>query len=235
MKYKIIDSLGPFINPKNPPLNWSKIPFEEYEKNLDFSKVILRFETFISSIKKHGYNSISLDDLPHMVVLDGYSPSLKHKLKKFQDLYVTIIDIAKKHNVKVFINADIMYQTPGFSSKLFRLRKNVDLLKKSLDLLFSKYNVEGIITRIGECDGVDVKGMFPSKIEIDTPRKARKYIKECLPIFEKNNKKWIFRTWTIGGTKIGDLIWNKITFSKIFKDIQSDNLIISMKWGCRLF
>ncbi len=56
-------------------------------------------------------------------------------------------------------------------------------------------------------------------------------LKTLLPVFEQNNKLLIFRTWTVGISRLGDLIWNRDTFKRVFDDIHSPNLIISMKYG----
>jgi hypothetical protein len=52
-----------------------------------------------------------------------------------------------------------------------------------------------------------------------------------LPVFEHFNKYLIFRTWTIGAYKIGDLIWNEKTYEQVLQGIQSKNFIVSMKYG----
>jgi hypothetical protein len=236
MRYSIIDVLGPFINPNENPTNWSKVPFEFYENKpipkINRENIIERFELFIIKIKKIGYNSISLDDLPHMICLDYYSESTKKIIKEYQILYKHLTVIAKKNNLHVFVNFDLMY----FNNEIEKYTKFEDkyiikTIKDSVNHLFSKYEIDGVITRIGECDGIDVKGIFRSKIVIKSPRQARRYLKSILPTFERMNKLWIFRTWTIGGTQIGDLMWNEKTYDKVFKNIQSENLVISMKYG----
>jgi hypothetical protein len=236
MNYYIIDTLGPFIDSKHPINNWSKIPFEYYEidNNLDkeFNLIVSRFKKFIKKIKSIGYNSITLDDLSHIVILDFYSDEIKKKLLKFSKLYSKIIDIANYYNIKVFINFDIMYFNNDIL-KYTRLNDNniIKILSDSINYLFTNYNVEGIVSRIGECDGIDVKGIFKSKIIIKNSKQAKKFIKKMLSQVEKNNKIWIFRTWTTGKNKIGDMMWNEKTYFKMFKDIDSKNFIISMKYG----
>jgi hypothetical protein len=98
--------------------------------------------------------------------------------------------------------------------------------------LFSEFkDVDGVIFRIGESDGVDVKSDFASRIVIKNARQANDYIKSMLPVFEKFNKLFIFRTWSVGAYKIGDIMWNEKTFEKTFSGIESANFIISMKYG----
>ena len=102
----------------------------------------------------------------------------------------------------------------------------------SIEKLFQQYpEIAGIILRIGESDGKDVEDHFRSRLLLQTPHQANKFLKKVLPLFEKSDKKLIFRTWTVGIYKIGDLIWNQKTFDTVFTSIASNNLIISMKYG----
>lgn len=236
MNLKIIDSIGPFILKDKTNHNWSKTPFGYYDKlnnpKSEFEIVLKNFMKYVKKISKIGYNAITIDDLSHMAILDIYPYKLKEKLNKFKELYSKLIKICNDKKIKVFINFDLMY----FNNEIERLCKNntnnmIIILNKSLKYLFNNYNVDGIISRFGECDGVDVKGIFKSKIIIKTPNIAKKFLNNLLPVIEKFNKSWIFRTWSISGSKIGDLMWNKKTFDKIFNKIKSDNLIISMKYG----
>ncbi|MDZ7723810.1 MAG: hypothetical protein U5R06_13640 [candidate division KSB1 bacterium] len=41
----------------------------------------------------------------------------------------------------------------------------------------------------------------------------------------------IFRNWTVGAYKIGDLMWNASTFHKAFGHVNSDHFILSLKYG----
>jgi len=235
-KYFIIDALGAFINPENTPMNWSKIPFNDYERHGALEKasgrIIQNFRKFAFRVAAIGYNAVSIDDLAHMAILACYSTKTKNIISRFQKLYKQVIKIATEYNLAVFVNLDIAY----FNKEIDTFLKNnhhsaLDIIKEAITYLFANFEVEGIITRIGECDGVDVKGMFRSRITIKTVSTARKYLKTLIPVFEYNKKTWIFRTWTIGGTGIGDLMWNKKTFLSVFGKIKTSNLIISMKYG----
>lgn len=58
---------------------------------------------------------------------------------------------------------------------------------------------------------------------------ARSMLNRLLPLFEHYGKSLVFRTWTVDAHAIGDLIWNRQTFDRVFKGIDSPRLIISMK------
>src|SRR3989344_9621850 len=233
MKLYLIDALGPFVDPANPPHNWSTTPlYDEEGIEKHHNRIIGRFETFIERIAEIGYNAISIDDLPHLVALDIYSESLHEKLASYKSLYTELFAIAKRHNIRVFVNFDVMY----FNREIERYtrgshRRIIHLIERSLTHLFEAYEEAGVITRVGECDGVDKEGPFKSRLTIKNAMQARSYLKKLLPLFEKHNKVWIFRTWSVGAYRIGDIIWNKKTFCKVFKGIKSRNLVISIKYG----
>jgi len=101
-----------------------------------------------------------------------------------------------------------------------------------LDALFEAVpDVAGVIFRIGESDAIGTKGDFLSRLLIRTPTQANRFLRELLPVFEKHNRTLFFRTWTVGAYAIGDLIWHRHTFARVFRGIQTDRLIISMKYG----
>jgi hypothetical protein len=241
--YFIIDALGAFIDPENAPLNWSKLPFYIYEQPGVLRKasrrIISNFRRFALKVASIGYNAVSIDDLAHMALLDCYGKKTKNVILQFQRLYKRIIQIANDMGLAVFVNFDIAYFNKDID-KFLKYKKNsllyknnsvLDILKEALSYLFNNFAVAGIITRIGEVDGIDVKGIFRSRITIRSVSGAKKYLCGLLPICELNDKIWIFRTWSIGGTSIGDLMWNEKRFTKIFGKVHSNNLIISMKYG----
>ena len=91
--------------------------------------------------------------------------------------------------------------------------------------------VAGVIVRIGESDGKDVKDDFHSQLVIQTPEDARSFLQALLPVFEKHGRRLIFRTWTVGAYPIGDLMWHRDTFSRVFEGLTSKALVVSMKYG----
>ncbi|WP_319416555.1 hypothetical protein [Marispirochaeta aestuarii] len=41
----------------------------------------------------------------------------------------------------------------------------------------------------------------------------------------------IFRTWTVGANKIGDLMWNPLSLDRLLRGVESDLFVLSMKYG----
>jgi hypothetical protein len=236
----IIDALGPFFinKPKTQTINWSKVMFSELETKNRLTgatkqSVLNNFQSYLKTVSQLGYDSISLDDLAHLVNLPFYSKELQQLINDYRDLYRNIFSIAKSYNLKIFINTDYLFFNKDIDTYLNSSKTTSgDLYMEILEKAFIEYpEIDGLILRIGENDGKDVSGNFLSRLMLHTPRQANRLLKQMLPLFEHHNKKLIFRTWTVGAYKIGDLIWNEKTFDTVFSSIDSQALIISMKFG----
>ncbi len=239
-KLYIIDSISPFFvrHKKEKRINWSKVPYHRLEKNgrikkKTFRQIADRFERYVRRIVRYGYTAISIDELCYLVNLACYPPEVDKKLKRYRKYLGKLFDIAKAYSLKIFITTDIMFTNEYIERSVkddlsSRLRLFGLCVEKALD---DFPQIDGIIYRIGESDGIDVKGFFHSKILIRTPEQARRLILDTLPAFESRGKLLIFRTWTTGAYDVGDLLWNRHTFKRIFRGIRSDYLVVSMKYG----
>lgn len=105
------------------------------------------------------------------------------------------------------------------------------LVRQIKSVLTDFSEIQGIILRIGECDGKDVKGHFVSELLLKTPKQVNRILHDLLPLFEQKNRYLILRNWTVGAYKIGDLIWHRRTMSRVLHGIDSPNFILSLKYG----
>lgn len=239
--YQIIDTLGCFVvdpPPDDATVNWSKVNFEALETNGRLSpatrrQVIARCQIFFDRVSQQGYDTISLDDVAHMVIMPWYSPELKRLLGEYQALYQAVIACAKDHGLRVLVNTDYMFWNDEIADYSARTRHDsARLMHDALRLLWQQMpDVSGIIMRVGESDGHDVNGRFVSRLALHTPRAANQLLRRLLPLCERAGKTLVFRTWTVGAYQLGDLIWNKQTFDTVFGTIDSPALVISMKYG----
>lgn len=235
----MIDTISPFfIKSKKKKINWSKIPFSHIEKQgvlteKTIEKIVKAFTKFIGSIKTMGYNSVSMDELCYMISFDFYSEELKAKLETYNKLYNRLFRILEKENLDVYVTTDIMFYNDEINRVIESGEKSeFELFEESVKKLFTDYPyVRGLITRIGESDGLDTKGDFRSRLYLKTAEESNNFIKTLVPYFESMNKYLIFRTWTVGAYEIGDLMWNEETYNRCFDGVESDNFIISMKFG----
>lgn len=235
----LIDSTSPFFR-RHPDgqINWSKIPFFRLERKgiirKKYRKKILRdFSRYAKRVAALGYNAISLDELCYMVALDFYNEELKQKIAKYVKYYSKLVSIASDRGLSVYVTTDIMFFNQDIE---VCCSGNWDKIKlvflQAVNTLFEMYpDIAGIITRIGESDGQDVKGEFRSRLVVDTPQKANSICKDLLSIMDTYDKHLVFRTWTLGSGPIGDLIWNPVKYRKLVKGITSPRFIISLKYG----
>lgn len=236
----IIDALGPFFveTENRDVINWSKVIFSDLETDSRLSielqaTIIAKFDTYITHVAGLGYNSVSMDDLAHLVCFPFYNLELQTLLGDYKKLYKKLFDIAKSRGMKIFINTDYLFFNKDIDNYLRETNTAphdfyINVLKKAMDEF---PEIDGVILRMGEKDGMDVSGNFISQLLLHTPRQANTLLRNILPLFEQTGKTLIFRTWTIGAYKVGDLIWNADTYNAVFASIDSDALIISMKYG----
>ncbi|MBM9502108.1 glycosyl hydrolase family 67 [Leptospira sp. 201903071] len=235
----LIDSSAPFfVKAPGESQNWSKAPIGLLEKNQKFrkkthKKIRENFDSYVKRVSTMGYNAISIDELSFLTDFSFYPDDLRSKIQSYQKSYRKLFRTAKKNRMKVFITSDFLFSNSYIETETKGdFDRVVSLFYSALEKLFSDFEtIDGIILRIGESDGVDVKGDFRSRLFLKTPEDANLLLREILPLFKKHSKSLIFRTWTIGAYPIGDLIWNPKTYEKVFQNIPHENLIISMKYG----
>ena len=236
----MIDAISPFFKGyrTGKRINWSKIPFEHLERegraDTERLDAITRdMEGVLDRIADMGYNTITLDDVAHMVPHPDYEPEINAKIEVFATYYQRWIRMAVTRGLRVCITTDFLFTTPASLQKIGRrYGSNVRWFRDLLRTFFAAYpEVSGIILRIGEVDGKDVEGDFRSRLLIKTPRQARQLLRAILPECEHAGKHLIFRLWSVGAYPIGDLIWNRKTLHSVFGSFDSPNLILSIKHG----
>lgn len=235
----IVDGISPFFQATHGPRpNWSKIPFFDLEPGGKPDRKLLArigedFRHFCAQAARYGFNAITLDDLAHVMDDPAYPAALRHKIAVYQEAFARFFTIAAEHGLRVLLTTDIMFYAeaaPG--PRRARLANAIEKLTVGLHQCFTRFpNLAGVVSRIGETDGLDVQGDFRSQLVIRRAGQARRLLKELLPVFEQHQRWWIFRTWSVGAYRIGDLIWNRNTFAATFRGIRSPRLILSMKYG----
>ncbi|MBM4148601.1 MAG: hypothetical protein FJ224_06115 [Lentisphaerae bacterium] len=239
MRLLLVDGIGPFFRGySRRRINWSKIPFENLERDGRFDKARFAsvsddFSRFVDAAAATGFNGVTLDDLAHLSECPDYDAALSDKLARYRDAYRALFEIAAGRGLTAYVTTDVVFEPAARRGRLTALRSHAEnLLPDACSKLFCDFpSVGGVIFRIGECDARDVRGGFSSRLAIRTPAQARKLIQSLLPVFESAGKLLIFRTWTVGAHPIGDLIWNRNTFDAVFGGFDSTNLVLSMKYG----
>lgn len=239
MEIFLIDGIGPFFRAyQKRRINWSKIPFHHLNKQkskLDnvFLQIAKDMEIFAEKVQLEGYNSISLDDVSHLANDFLLDREVNELVDIYRREYKKIFTICRSKNLDIYLTMDVLSLTSELRERLKGDRdESIAFFKRQIiNILTSFPEIRGIILRIGESDGHDVKGVFRSELILQTPKDLNLVLKELLPIFEEHDKYLILRTWTVGAYPVGDFSWHRRTSARALKGIDSPNFILSMKYG----
>jgi hypothetical protein len=239
MELFLIDAIGPFFKGYDRKrINWSKIPFRELAtegeaRTEQFAQIRRDLETFARRVAAVGYNAVSLDDLAHLADHPCYEPLLRERIAVFREEFRLLFEILKQQGLDIYITFDVMTYTPASKAYLGRsLDANVEFLRDLIDSFLHDFpEIDGLIFRIGESDGVDVRDDFRSELFCRTPATVNRVLRSVLPVFEKHGKRLILRTWTVGAYRLGDLMWNRGTFDRVLRGIHSEHFAVALKHG----
>lgn len=239
MKLFLIDAIGPFFrgyNRKN--INWSKIPFDHLvtegpERQHQYQQIRQDMNEFALRVCAAGYNAVTLDDLAHLADHVWYEDQVRIRIGVYREEFRKIFSIVREHGLQLYMTMDMMSFTPELKKRLGgSFPKQLSFLAELIDGFFQDFaEVDGLIVRIGESDGLDISGDFKSELTLKTPKMLNRFLQEILPVFERHNRQLILRTWTVGAHPIGDFIWHRDTFQAVLKNIDSPALVLSMKYG----
>jgi len=236
----LIDAIGPFFPGYDRfRINWSKLPwirFEamgEEELNETFAQVRGDMQIFCQSVAAIGYTGVTLDDVPHLADHEFYEESVRERIHLYREHFRELFRIIRGEGLHVYLTMDILTFTPALEERIGNsAKKQREFLGELLDRFFEDFpEVAGVVLRIGESDGLDIKEQFRSKLVLKSPAMVNKCLQAILPVFEKHGRRCIFRTWTVGAHSVGDLIWHDATLEKTVAGITSPALVLSMKYG----
>ncbi len=238
----LIDGAAPFFYPfiNGRRKNWSKAPLSQLQCDgillgHHLEEICTQTERYCRKVREIGYNAISFDDLAHLTSYNFYPSDLRRTVKAYQDFFRRIFAIAQDSSLRIYITSDLTFLNEHIEAQCSKSNRDkilCDLFREAVANLFENFpEVAGIVTRIGEADGHDVDSLFKTRMQIKTPRQCNRWLNSLLPIFEKQQKLLIFRTWGLGAFPVGDLIWNKKTEKRAFHKIDSSAFIVSRKYG----
>lgn len=232
----LIDTIGPFFRGyQRRVINWSKIPWDHAGRQgaAWWEQVCRDLNVLARQASAWGFNAASIDDVAHLADYPGIEPEVRQRIERYRVEMRRCFTVLKQAGLAVHVTMDVFSATPWLEKSLRIKRQPVNLyLAELLDRFFTDFpEVAGIIVRIGESDGKDVRDDFHSRLVIQTPADARRFLQVLLPVFEKHGRRMIFRTWTVGAYPIGDLMWHRDTFTQVFEGITSPALVVSMKYG----
>lgn len=232
----LIDVIGPFFRGyERRVINWSKIPWDHAGRQgaAWWEEICRDLNVVARQASSWGFNAASIDDVAHLADHEWLEPEVRHRVQRYRTEMRRCFAVLINVGLAIHVTMDVFSVTPELQKRLRLSRTSVNAyLQELLERFFTDFpEVAGVIVRIGESDGKDVRDDFHSQLVIKTPEDARSFLQELLPVFEKHGRSLIFRTWTVGAYPIGDLMWHRNTFTRVFEGLTSPALVVSMKYG----
>jgi hypothetical protein len=232
----LIDAIGPFFRDYDRRvINWSKIPWQHagHQGDAWWQRVCQDLNVLARQAASWGFNAASIDDVAHLADHAYLEPEVRQRISRYRHEMRRCFQVLHECGLAIYVTMDVMSMTPLLQQRLkIKGCSAHRYLVELLNAFFEDFpGVAGVIVRIGESDGKDVNDDFHSQLTIKTPEDARELLHTILPVFEKNDRRLVFRTWTVGAYPVGDLMWHRETFAKVFDGISSRHLVVSMKYG----
>ncbi len=235
----LIDAIGPFFRGyEKRRINWSKIPFTHLATEGDarrdqWARIRSDLRHFAGQVSAMGYNAVTLDDLAHLVSHPLHEPDVARRIEVFREEFAACFRILDEFGLRIYLTSDIIPLTPAIDEAIGGDRHRLDayfqdLISRCLD---DFPLIAGLVLRIGESDGLDVRDPIRSRLHLTSPSDTNRLLRRLIPLFEERERDLILRTWTVGAHRIGDLIWHRRTLAKTFEGIDSPRFIVSMKYG----
>lgn len=237
MELFLIDAIGPFFRGYDRArVNWSKIPFMHLVDASpdDWVAIENELREFASQVSAQGYNAVTLDDLAHLAPHPLHEPEVAERIQFLREKFDRFFDLLQgEFNLRIYLTTDVLPMTPALSAVMGNDPAELESYYVGLvrGILDDFPQLAGLILRVGESDGNDVDDPIRTRLHLRNPREANRLLRALLPEFEQRGKDLIFRTWTVGAHRIGDLMWHRDTLEKTLEGIDTPNLIVSMKHG----
>ena len=155
--------------------------------------------------------------------------------------FQVLMELSADSGLFTYLWTDMVALTPPLKSYMEERFGSVDaenpefwaIYGKAAEEAFEKFPlVDGIIIRIGEAGSVYNKPGwdYTSELYVRTDRAVKLMLEALLGAAEKYDRTIIFRTWSVGVGKIGDMHTNPETYQSVLGDIESDHLVVSTKY-----
>lgn len=237
MELFLIDAIGPFFRGYDRKrVNWSKIPFMHLANATenDWAAISEELRTFARGVTAQGYNAVTLDDLAHLAHHPLHEPDVTARISILREKFAGFFDLLHdEFNLKVYLTTDVLPMTPAVAAGIGNSPFTLSQYYRGLvcQVLDDFPQLSGLILRIGESDGNDVNDPIRTRLHLRDAKETNRLLGDLLPEFEKRSRDLIFRTWTVGAHRIGDLIWHRDTLQNTLAGLDSPRLIVSMKHG----
>ena len=235
----LIDATGPFFRGyERRRINWSKIPFEHLAtsgeaRTAQWGAIRGDMACFVREVAAAGFTAVTLDDLAHLAPHPRHEDEVAARISVFREEFAVLFKIIREAGLAIYLTSDVLPVTPAIDAALGGDRaKMEELYRDMVDGILRDFpEIAGLVLRIGESDGVDVKDPIRTRLHVRSAADTNRLLRSLLPVFEQYGRTLILRTWTVGAHRVGDLIWHRRTLADALKGIDSTAFILSMKYG----
>ncbi len=239
MELVLIDAIGPFFRGYDRRrINWSKIPFRHLATSGEsaepqWAAIHDDMDRFARKARELGCTAVTLDDVAHLTDHPWYEPAIREEIAFFREKFRSLFALLRGHGLRIFVTSDYLTTSRAVDAHIGRSPARAAAFYRELTgkFLADFPEVDGVILRIGESDGLDVEDALRSRLVLRTATEVNRFLRQLLPVFESHGRTLIFRTWTVGAHLIGDLIWHRGRLAQALKGITSPAFILSMKYG----
>jgi len=174
MEWCILDAIGPFFRGlERTRINWSKIPFEQLavcgpEARAQWDRIAADLTCLVTRARQAGFNAVTLDDVAHLAPHPYHGPGLNRDLAVYRAEFGRLFQIISGLGMAVFLTSDAIPCSAGVLAATGGRRAALDEWFRAilLDVLDAFPEVRGIILRIGESDGTDVRDALRSRLHL---------------------------------------------------------------------
>ncbi|MGC1479975.1 MAG: hypothetical protein WA771_05705, partial [Chthoniobacterales bacterium] len=219
-------------------INWSKVPFDHLElvgdaADAQWAEIEAEMGVFAERVRELGFTAVTLDDVAHLAEDGWYEDEVRIEIAGMRERFRRVFAVIRGAGLGIYVTSDYLTTTAAVDR---RLGKSQSSAREWYAALVGRFladfpEVDGVILRIGESDGLDVEGRLRSRLMLRSADAVNRLLRELLPVFEKAGRRLVLRTWTVGAHLIGDLIWNPLRLSRAVEGIDSRALVVSMKYG----
>ncbi len=215
-----------------------------------FSRESRKWDGYTGRMGRFGYNAIAIPWFLEYVNFDkvgngrqvyGDGSIYRSRHDSLSARFGALMEVAADNGLGTYLWTDMVALTPPLGRYLERQFGSIDtesrafweVYGKAAEEAFEKFpDVEGIIIRIGEAGSIYNKPGwdYTSELYVRTPEAVRLMLEAFLEAAEKYDKNIIFRTWSVGVGKIGDMHTNPETYQQVLGKIQSEHLVVSTKY-----
>lgn len=214
-----------------------------------FGRVKQEWQTYIERMQRFDFNGVIFHSFLEFTLFNkvgnGYEiypegDLYRQRHQVLRDSFNVLFKYAHEKGLKVYLYTDMVAFTPLLKNYLNKRFGKIDVMNKEfwevyqagLSELFEDLAIDGIVIRIGEAGAVYNKKDwdYSSELLVRNDEAVQMMLNSFLQTAEKHNKLIIFRTWSVGIGKIGDMHTNPATYQRVLSSIQSPNLVVSTKY-----